>query len=129
MELKFCLCTALLLISGISSELEVPQERLESTNTDIGSFGSRQSPINIQTTNIVSAYYPFVQNTGKIRKLNNVTFSNTGTTFKINPASDESRQTISGGPLQNETYSFVEMHFHWGDKNSKGSEHQVNGRR
>lgn len=106
----------------------MPEERQEFVDANNNSFGNRQSPIDISTANAVSASYPFIQNIGKIRKLTNVTFLNTGLTFKINPVNDESRQTISGGPLQNNTYSFVEMHFHWSDKDSKGSEHQINGK-
>lgn len=34
---------------------------------------------------------------------------------------------LSGGPLAKK-YKFEQFHFHWGDKDSEGSEHRVNGK-
>lgn len=34
---------------------------------------------------------------------------------------------IEGGPLEN-PYRLKQFHFHWGGKNSQGSEHTVEGR-
>ena len=33
---------------------------------------------------------------------------------------------ISGGGLDG-TYEFAQLHFHWGDSENKGSEHQIDG--
>lgn len=33
---------------------------------------------------------------------------------------------LSGGPLAKK-YKFEQFHFHWGDKDSEGSEHRLNG--
>ena len=33
---------------------------------------------------------------------------------------------LSGGPL-GKKYKFEQFHFHWGDKDSEGSEHRLNG--
>jgi len=35
--------------------------------------------------------------------------------------------TISGGGLKG-TYEFAQLHFHWGDSEKKGSEHQIDGK-
>jgi len=34
---------------------------------------------------------------------------------------------LSGGPLSKK-YKFEQFHFHWGDKDSEGSEHRLNGK-
>lgn len=34
---------------------------------------------------------------------------------------------LSGGPLAKK-YKFEQFHFHWGDKDSEGSEHRLNGK-
>ena len=34
---------------------------------------------------------------------------------------------LSGGPLASE-YKFEQFHFHWGGKDSEGSEHRVDGK-
>ena len=35
--------------------------------------------------------------------------------------------TISGGGLKG-TYEFAQLHFHWGDSEKQGSEHQIDGK-
>lgn len=40
----------------------------------------------------------------------------------------EIQPTISGGPL-NGVYEFSQMHFHWGDNDTMGSEDLIDGRR
>ena len=35
---------------------------------------------------------------------------------------------LSGGPLEGE-YKILQLHFHWGSDDSRGSEHTLNGER
>lgn len=35
--------------------------------------------------------------------------------------------TVTGGPLLNDVYEFINTHFHWRKDNCNGSEHQING--
>ena len=35
--------------------------------------------------------------------------------------------TVKGGPLLNDEYEFLDVHFHWGEENCRGSEHTING--
>ena len=50
---------------------------------------------------------------------------NEGTTLKLYAVSNHTKALLGGGPLTVD-YEFVEMHFHWGDKeNVKGSEHSI----
>ncbi|KAF4528484.1 hypothetical protein B566_EDAN013031, partial [Ephemera danica] len=37
------------------------------------------------------------------------------------------RPELSGGPLQG-GYTFLQMHFHWGADNTRGSEHTIDGK-
>ena len=41
--------------------------------------------------------------------------------------------TMQGGPLmlndENNTFQFLQLHFHWGSTEDQGSEHTVEGRR
>lgn len=40
----------------------------------------------------------------------------------------DERPTLSGGPLEG-TYEFSQLHFHWGENDSMGSEDFIDGRR
>ena len=35
--------------------------------------------------------------------------------------------TIQDGPYNGEVYQFLQLHFHWGSKDTQGSEHTING--
>jgi len=35
--------------------------------------------------------------------------------------------TIQGGPYNGEVYQFLQLHFHWGSVDTRGSEHTING--
>lgn len=37
------------------------------------------------------------------------------------------KPTLSGGPLKGE-YEFAQLHFHWGDEDSHGSEDEIDGK-
>ena len=34
---------------------------------------------------------------------------------------------LSGGPLDGRSYTILQLHFHWGKVDSRGSEHTLNG--
>jgi carbonic anhydrase len=44
---------------------------------------------------------------------------------KFQPNTFSQRPYIFGAKLQNE-YDYLSLHFHWGDKNSRGAEHVLN---
>ena len=89
----------------------------------------RQSPINIkQTTVKYQDYRPFTFLGHEKLSISSgtLTATNTGTTVKL--VAEPDTALLEGGPL-NVRYEFVEMHFHWGDLDSKqmvaGSEHTI----
>ncbi|XP_053270469.1 carbonic anhydrase 4 [Pleuronectes platessa] len=89
--------------------------------------GSRQSPININTSaakideNLTAFTYTNYGSTTALK-----TLENTGKTVKANL---ESGVKISGGGLAN-TYDSLQFHLHWGNGASvPGSEHTVDGKR
>ena len=59
-------------------------------------------------------------------------FSNNGHTIQIWPEhgyqhDGGSKGVLRGGPLKAD-YQFLQMHFHWGSSDEKGSEHTLNGK-
>ena len=56
--------------------------------------------------------------------LGQVKLTNDGHTVRLE--TNQSIAMISGGGLDGR-YQFAQMHFHWGDSSSVGSEHQING--
>jgi len=93
-------------------------------------IGLRQSPININPNEAVFkkeySSIPLTFTTTKtgfsaLNKGNNVSFSPLD-------ANDESGPAVNGGPLTS-SYCFAETHFHWGQSNNKGCEHEINGKR
>lgn len=40
----------------------------------------------------------------------------------------DNRPTITGGPLHG-TYEFAQLHFHWGENDTQGSEDLIDGQR
>nr|CAD7429002.1 unnamed protein product [Timema monikensis] len=57
---------------------------------------------------------------------NSATLTNTGHTVQVALDNPNTPWFIRGGPL-NSDYEFEQMHFHWGEDDSAGSEHRVNG--
>jgi len=47
--------------------------------------------------------------------------------FKVNLSTNVFNFT--GGPFGEETYQFLQLHFHWGSNSKKGSEHTIKGKR
>ncbi|XP_075145374.1 carbonic anhydrase 2-like [Haematobia irritans] len=93
--------------------------------------GDRQSPIAINTFELGPQPYPPIKYTNYKQEYN-VTITNAGHTAQITipDDADGAKPQISGGPLPtNETYQFVNLHFHWGANNTLGSDHVINGLR
>ncbi|XP_073821373.1 carbonic anhydrase 9-like [Musca autumnalis] len=67
--------------------------------------GNRQSPIHIKTSTWLSAVE-----------------------FQVPPTVNGRRPFVSGGVLKSK-YEAIAVHFHWGSKSSKGSEHMIDNRR
>uniref|UniRef100_A0A1W7RAS9 carbonic anhydrase n=1 Tax=Hadrurus spadix TaxID=141984 RepID=A0A1W7RAS9_9SCOR len=87
--------------------------------------GKRQSPIDIVTKDAM-----------KDDKLGRITFSGYETKVKkaqilnnghtVQLMDDDTEATISGGGLP-ATYKFLQLHFHWGKEDDRGSEHTFDG--
>ena len=92
--------------------------------------GKSQSPINIETDRIV--YLPDLQLyfINYDRPLYKMRLTNTGHTVKLEASEQTGKRYqwfISGNALFDQTYRFVELHFHWRNAHSAGSEHAING--
>lgn len=87
-----------------------------------------QSPINIITAAVENRTYTPIVNYGTIRNLNVAKITNTGRTVRIEVVDAESQAVITGGPMNNERYKFVEAHYHWGENNKIGGETQIDGK-
>lgn len=88
-----------------------------------------QSPIDIITSLVIRTPYKPIQNVDQIRRLGNVTFTNSGHNLRINAINDRSQAVITSGPMLHAKCKFHEIHFHWGEKSSFGSEHHIDGKR
>ncbi|XP_039948519.1 carbonic anhydrase 2-like [Bactrocera tryoni] len=93
--------------------------------------GQKQSPIAINSNKIVNVDIPtIVFGSYDVFLSNYVVLENNGHTIKFNvpPTIEHQIPYITNGPL-NGIYEAVEVHFHWGSPLTKGSEHQLNGKR
>ncbi|XP_071178003.1 carbonic anhydrase 14-like [Mytilus edulis] len=91
--------------------------------------GRRQSPIDIQTNRV-----RLNQRLGRfnLRDLNNInnirlTLKNNGHTAEVDVEGRNNRLVVNGGGLPG-PYTVQQFHFHWGSQDSRGSEHDINGR-
>ncbi|XP_054734169.1 carbonic anhydrase 3 [Anastrepha obliqua] len=87
--------------------------------------GKHQSPINIDSLNVVRrTYQPMI-----FKKFEeppkNAEILNNGHTVVVRLDFADKRPTISGGPLDGE-FVFEQLHFHWGDNDTVGSEDRIN---
>ncbi|XP_067344901.1 uncharacterized protein [Channa argus] len=89
--------------------------------------GNRQSPVNIQTQNVVmdkhldAFTYTNFDNKKAIKHI-----TNTGHTVEC--SLNENVVEVSGGGLEY-SYSTLQLHFHWGTAQDPGSEHTVDSKR
>jgi len=54
---------------------------------------------------------------------------NNGHTLEFKVDLTTNNYNFTGGPFGNETYQFLQLHFHWGSNDSLGSEHTIRGNR
>lgn len=90
--------------------------------------GTLQSPIDINSQNATKIEEkPFIFHGYDILTPKNAKLENNGHTVQIT-FENQQRISLSGGGLSGE-YTFLQFHFHWGQKNikSKGSEHKIDG--
>ncbi|XP_010777519.1 carbonic anhydrase 4-like, partial [Notothenia coriiceps] len=90
--------------------------------------GKRQSPIDIDTNNVHAdphlLNFNFVNFSSK-HVIKSIT--NNGHTVKLKL--HDGKVEVSGGGL-NDTYSTIQLHFHWGNReHHPGSEHKIDGQR
>ncbi|XP_065360876.1 carbonic anhydrase 2 [Calliphora vicina] len=89
--------------------------------------GKHQSPININDVDVVNRTYSkmLFKNFAQL-PVEAIVFNNGHTVLvKLNFEGDI--PTISDGPLEGKgTYQFQQLHFHWGEDNSVGSEDRIN---
>ena len=87
--------------------------------------GTSQSPINIKTAcTAYQSFEPF-QFSPAYNTIQNFTLINNGHTITaIQVNRDEYPLTLSGGGLPG-TFTFANLHLHWGENYNSGSEHQM----
>ncbi|XP_067290884.1 carbonic anhydrase 2 [Pseudorasbora parva] len=88
--------------------------------------GSRQSPIDIQTSG-ASYDEKLKPLTLQYQPSTSLDIVNSGHSFQVNFADDNDSSTLTGGPISGK-YRLKQFHFHWGASDDKGSEHTVNGK-
>ncbi|XP_013777310.1 carbonic anhydrase 1-like [Limulus polyphemus] len=89
---------------------------------------NKQSPINIEKKKAkMNSQLGKISFMGYDRPLQGATIKNNGHTAQLDIKGDE-RPTIKAGGLGN-MYKFLQLHFHWGKSDDRGSEHTVNGKR
>ncbi|RZF48816.1 hypothetical protein LSTR_LSTR003196 [Laodelphax striatellus] len=89
--------------------------------------GENQSPINVETwaATCVYACEPLKWSNFENNEPQNMIMINTGTTVMLTGCLYWDKQlTISGGPLEERSYTLKEIYFRWG-KNNEGSEHAL----
>jgi len=87
--------------------------------------GSRQSPVNIVTSEVSSD--PGLSDlVAKYEETSSANLENTGKSFQVH-FQDPLFSSLTGGPLTGE-YRVVQLHAHWGHQSGHGSEHTIDGR-
>lgn len=92
-------------------------------------MGRHQSPISIHSRRAIPSAMPALEFIYYHNPLPSpLTIQNTGhsvTLLTPKPANTTRQPFIFGGKLRDE-YEYLSLHFHWGDKNSRGAEHVLN---
>ncbi|XP_055841897.1 carbonic anhydrase 2 isoform X2 [Episyrphus balteatus] len=90
-----------------------------------GCSGKYQSPINIDLLNVEQISFNDLQLKRFDEKPLSGDLLNNGHTVIVHLDYEDEEPTISGGPL-NGTFRFAQLHFHWGDNDTYGSEDRIN---
>ncbi|GBP62954.1 Carbonic anhydrase 15 [Eumeta japonica] len=88
--------------------------------------GKHQSPIDINVLHVKEVTLPDLEWSGFDDPLDHVHVTNNGHTVLLE-VTNEPHPAVRGGPLDS-TYVFSQMHFHWGDNDTFGSEDKINHR-
>ncbi|KAM7355824.1 carbonic anhydrase-like isoform 2-T2 [Cochliomyia hominivorax] len=89
--------------------------------------GKHQSPININDVDVVNRNYTKMQFKDFDKIPLNVIILNNGHTVQMKMSYNGSIPGIMGGPLEGKgLYQFQQLHFHWGENNTVGSEDRIN---
>lgn len=88
--------------------------------------GKHQSPININVLRVKQVTLPDLVLVGFDDSIDDVHVTNNGHTVLIE-VQNEPHPRVRGGPLDGD-YIFSQMHFHWGDNDTFGSEDKINHR-
>lgn len=97
-------------------------------NSDARCGGTRQSPIDYKSGEITygeTSLTPLVLS-GYTSTSGNVSLKNTGGTLKVEKY-ERGANNLTGRGLPG-TFTFAQLHFHWGPDNNSGSEHTVGGK-
>ncbi|KAG8191249.1 hypothetical protein JTE90_003262 [Oedothorax gibbosus] len=91
--------------------------------------GSRQSPIDIVKEEVdLNDELDAFEFDNYEDNLSGATIENNGHTVEIKPGpKDEARLIDEGG--MDDTYQFIQLHFHWGADSKRGSEHLIDGKK
>ncbi|CAL7937563.1 unnamed protein product [Xylocopa violacea] len=85
-------------------------------------LGKTQAPINIVLKDVVDASYPPLE-FSNLENPHKTNIMNNGHTVMIRNLGPDA-PAVSGGPL-NDTYNFLQMHFHWGQYDGIGAETRI----
>uniref|UniRef100_A0A336KUN5 carbonic anhydrase n=1 Tax=Culicoides sonorensis TaxID=179676 RepID=A0A336KUN5_CULSO len=88
-------------------------------------FGKHQSPINIDSEHVVKKVLPQLKIKHFLEKPKEMSITNNGHTVQLT-VNVENMPIVSGGPLTG-PYQFAQLHFHWGDNDTYGSEDLIEG--
>ncbi|XP_073843833.1 carbonic anhydrase 2 [Musca autumnalis] len=89
--------------------------------------GKHQSPININDVDVIGRGYEEIKYENFDKEPINATMTNNGHTVLVRLIYDDQAPLISGGPLSGKgNYEFQQLHFHWGEDNTVGSEDRIN---
>ncbi|XP_059614156.1 carbonic anhydrase 7 isoform X2 [Phlebotomus argentipes] len=86
-------------------------------------FGKHQSPINIDSLDVLPVNLPPLEFIGFDQQPARTNLTNNGHTVMLEVDTDP-QIAISGGPLSGD-YVFSQLHFHWGDNDTMGSEDMI----
>ncbi|XP_046741067.1 carbonic anhydrase 7-like isoform X2 [Diprion similis] len=91
--------------------------------------GRLQSPVNLESNKLVALDVPpSLIWTGYWNPPQNLTITDTGHSVQLSGSWQEAMTPfISGGPLTGD-YVFSQLHFHWGPRDSVGSEHTIDNK-
>ena len=89
--------------------------------------GKHQSPININDVDVVNrTFTKMLFNEFHKPSINTSVFNN-GHTVLVKMTFDKAAPSIAEGPLEGKgVYQFQQLHFHWGEDNTVGSEDRIN---